>query len=81
MFLSYARVDQVLTKAGAEYMTYSVVAKYPRERGERYKLAVKGRENGGLLRLETFTKVSCRIAALGCPYFLIGAGEGACSTC
>ncbi len=28
-------------RAGAEYMTYSLLAKYLREIGERYKLAVK----------------------------------------
>jgi len=29
-------------RTGAEYMTYSFLAKYLREIGERYKLAVKG---------------------------------------
>jgi ERCC4-type nuclease len=31
-------------RAGAEYMTYSLLAKYLREIGERYKLAVKGQD-------------------------------------
>lgn len=33
-------------RAGAEYMTYGLLAKYLREIGERYKLAVKGQGNG-----------------------------------
>ena len=31
-------------RAGAEYMTYSLLSKYLREIGERYKLAVKSQE-------------------------------------
>jgi hypothetical protein len=34
----------VLTKAGAEYMTYSFLAKYLREIGERYNLAINTQE-------------------------------------
>lgn len=33
-------------RTGAEYMTYSFLAKYLREIGERYKLAVKTQEKG-----------------------------------
>ena len=36
------------SREGAEYMTYSFLAKFLREIGERYKLAEKGQENGGL---------------------------------
>jgi DNA excision repair protein ERCC-4 len=32
-------------RAGAEYMTYGLLAKYLREIGERYKLAVKTQDN------------------------------------
>lgn len=35
-------------RAGAEYVTHGLLSKYLREVGERYKLAVKGQENGGL---------------------------------
>jgi DNA excision repair protein ERCC-4 len=34
-------------RAGAEYMTFSLLAKYLREIGERYKLAVKTQEERG----------------------------------
>jgi hypothetical protein len=33
-------------RAGAEYMTYGLLAKYLREIGERYKLATKAQEAG-----------------------------------
>jgi DNA excision repair protein ERCC-4 len=35
-------------RAGAEYMTYSLLAKFLREIGERDKLEVKGQNNGDL---------------------------------
>lgn len=34
-------------RTGAEYMTYSLLSKYLREIGERYKQAINGQNNGG----------------------------------